>query len=704
MVDVGWADLIEYLNDDPHTRNILIYMETVGQARSFLSAAREASLAKPVIVLKPGRSEAGAKAAASHTGSLTGSDKVLDAAFRRCGVLRVNTIAELFYMSEVLAKQPRPKGPKLAIVTNAGGPAVLAADALLTAGGQLAPLSPETTQQLDAFLPPHWSHGNPVDIIGDATPERYAKTVEILAKDPATDGMLTIFTPTGIADPAQVAGELQPYAHLRDKAMLASWMGGASVAAARGLLHAAGIPMFPYADTAARIFELMWRYSDNLRVLYETPSLVDGGEAPEKRRARAREIVDGARKHNRTLLTEAEAKALLGAYGIPAAGAEIAQTEDEAALAAARIGYPVAVKLHSETITHKSDVGGVRLNLSREAEVRAAFHQIRASVSEKAGPGDFLGVTVQPMIAEDGYELILGSSIDSQFGPVLLFGAGGIMVEIFRDYALGLPPLNTTLARRLMERTRVYRALEGVRGRCGANLEELERLLVRFSLLVAEQPWIKEIDINPLLVSPERTIALDARAVLHGPDVREEQLPKLAIRPYPAQYVRPWRLRDGTEVLIRPITPEDEPLIKTFHAQLSERSVYFRYFHAFPLDRRVAHDRLSRICFPDYDREMVLVAECGPAEAHEIVAVGRTMKQPGTKEAEFAIVVADRRQRQGLGHELLRRLIEIAREEKLEAVFGHILMENTGMAETCRRLGFTIAAEDSETLQARLEL
>jgi acetyltransferase len=713
MLDVGWADMIQYLNDDPQTHSILIYMESVGEARRFLSAAREASFNKPVIVLKAGRSAAGARAAASHTGALTGSDEVLDAAFRRCGVLRVDTIAELFYMSEVLAKQPRPRGPRLAIVTNAGGPGVLAADALLSAGGELAQMSSEAMDTLNRLLPAHWSHNNPIDVIGDADAEMYAKTVETVANDPGNDGLLLILTPQGMTDPTSVAERLRPYAHLQNKAVLASWMGGNGVSAAKAILRRAGIPTFPYPDTAARIFERMWQYSDNLRVLYETPSLVDSGAcgdlqkaAPAEQRARAGEIVEGARARGRTLLSEAESKELLAAYGIPVVRTEIAATEDEAAQWAAKIGYPVALKLHSETITHKSDVGGVRLNLSSEEEVRAAFRAIQDSVAQKAARSDFLGVTVQPMVQPGGYEAILGSTIDAQFGPVLLFGAGGQLVEVFRDYALGLPPLNTTLARRMLERTKICRALKGVRGRQPADMAGLERLLVRFSRLVAEQPRIAEIDINPLLISPEGIVALDARAVLHGPDVREECLPRLAIRPYPAQYVQPWRFPSGEEVVIRPIAPEDEPLMAAFHSQLSECSVYFRYFHMLSLEQRIAHERLTRICFPDYDRVMVLVAEGRIAgkDSREILGVARLAKQPGTNEAEFAVLVADRVQRRGLGRELLRRMLDIARDEKLQAVYGQILAENTAMAAVCRRLGFRVSRMDSETLCARFEL
>jgi len=688
MLDVGWADLIQYLGDDPKTRSIVIYMESVGDARAFLSAAREVALSKPIIVIKPGRTAAAAKAAASHTGALTGQDEVLDAAFRRCGVVRVNTIAELFYLSEALDKQPRPKGPRLTIVTNAGGPAVLATDALLAEGGELGELAPSTIEQLNGFLPRHWSHQNPIDMIGDANGERYAKTVDIAVKDPATDGLLVILAPTGLADPAVIAEELTHYSKSPGKPVIASWMGGRDIAGAEAILNQAGIPTYGYPDAAARVFQLMWSYSANLKALYETPEPYEFNDSNAA--SRAGELINSVRAKGRTLLTEAESKSLLAIYGIPTVTTEIAFTADQASEAAGRIGYPVVLKLHSETITHKTDVGGVQLNLSSEATVRTAYRSIQEAVTRAKGAEHFLGVTVQPMMRPEGYELILGSSIDSQFGPVLLFGSGGQLVEVYKDRAIGLPPLNTTLARLLMERTKIIAALRGVRGRKPVDLVELEKLLVRFSYLAIEQKWIKEIDINPLLASAEGLLALDARVVLQAQDVVEPPLP--AIRPYPVQYVKPWRFEDGSEVNIRPIRPEDERLIAGFHTKLSERSIYQRYFHMLSLDQRIAHDRLVRVCFGDYDREIALVAEQNDDERHqsEILAVGRLSKAHLSNEAELAVLITDENQGRGLGTELSRRLIEIARSEKLDRVTVEILGGNRQMLEVCRLLGFDL--------------
>ena len=705
MLDVGWGDLIDYFGHDPRTHSIVIYMESVGDARSFLSAAREVSLSKPIIVIKVGRTAAAAKAAASHTGSLTGSDEVLEAAFRRVGVLRVNSISDIFYMSEVLAKQPRPRGPRLAIVTNAGGPGVLATDTLISLGGQLAELSPESMEAYNGFLPAPWSHNNPVDILGDAEPERYAKALEIAAKDPGTDGMLVILTPQGMTNPTQIAEQLRPYASSTGKPVLASWMGGAEVAGGEDILNRAHIPTFPFPDTAAKAFCYMWRYAYNLKGLYETPSL---RHEERHNRSLAESIVRKAHDAGRTMLTEFESKQLLEAYGIPTVRTEIAENARQAEHTAGAIGYPVVLKLYSETITHKTDVGGVQLNLKNAEEVRIAFDEIRSLVEQKKGPGHFLGVTVQPMVKLDGYELIAGSSIDTQFGPVLLFGAGGQLVEVSKDSALALPPLNSTLARRMMEQTKILTALRGVRGRPPVDLAALEDLLVRFSELVTEQPRIKEIDINPLLASSERLLALDARVVLHGREVGDDALPRPAVRPYPAQYAGDWTMKDGTPVNIRPIRPEDEPLIIKFHEKLSERSVYLRYFQPLKLSTRTAHERLTRICFIDFDREMALVAQHRDHSAdgeQRILGVTRLSKIHGTDSAEWAVIILDEFQHRGLGTELMRRSIDVARAEKLKTVVCNILPENFEMRAVCQRLGFKLQHElEDNVVRGVLEL
>jgi acetyltransferase len=699
MVDVGWGDLITYLGDDPNTKSIVLYMETIGDARSFLSAAREVGLSKPIIVIKAGRTEAAAKAAASHTGSLAGRDDVLDAAFKRVGVLRVNTIADIFYMVEVLSKQPRPAGPRLTIMTNAGGPGVLATDSLIANGGKLAEIPPSIMKELDEFLPTHWSKGNPIDVIGDADAARYVKALETVSKNPDSDGLLVVMTPQGMTSPTSIAENLRHYATSTGKPILASWMGGPTVAEGVRILTKAGIPMFPYPDTAAKAFTYLWQYADHLRSLYETPGLHSDEHSTDQKYA-ADQVIEEVRNSGRTILDEAESKKILSLYGIPTVQTVIALTEAQAVDAAARIGYPVVLKLYSKTITHKTDVGGVKLNLRNEEAVRAAWQSIQETVTTHGAASDFGGVTVQPMVSlKDGYELIIGSSADSQFGPILLFGSGGQLVEVFKDRALALPPLNSTLARRMMEQTKIWTALKGVRGRAPVNTAALEELMVRFSRLVVEQPWIKEIDINPLLASPSGFLALDARVIVYPKDTPEESLPKLAIRPYPDQYVKSWLTKDNIVVTVRPIRPEDENRMVDFHQRLSEQTVYQRYFHHMKLETRIAHDRLARICFVDYDRQMVLIAErTNPLNGErQIVGVARLVKLLNPGEAEFAVLVADDFQNRGLGTELSRTLQQIAREEKIHTIRAEILADNANMISLCRKLGFDMKLRMQDT-------
>jgi acetyltransferase len=706
MLDVGWGDLIYHFGNDPHTKSILLYMESVGDARSFLSAAREIALSKPIIVIKAGRSDAASRAAASHTGALTGSDDVLEAAFRRCGILRVQNIADLFYMAEVLSKQPRPRGPRLTIVTNAGGPGVLATDSLMATGGELTVLSSESLHELDGFLSSHWSHNNPVDVLADADAEGFVKAVGIASKDAASDGLLAIIAPQGLADPTQVAERMKPLAHTSGKPLLASWMGGDGVAEGTAILNAAGIPTFSYPDTAARAFTYMWRYTYNLRGLYDTPALVGGSDVAADARSKVSETVLRVRAHGGTMLNEFEAKKLLALYGIPVVETRMAENEEQAVACAAEIGYPVVLKLLSSTIAHKTDVDGVRLRLQTGEQVRSAYRAIQTAVVEKRGAEHFGGVTVQPMVQRDGYELILGSSVDAQFGPVILFGSGGVMVEVYRDRALALPPLNTTLAHRMMEQTKIYSALLGVRGRKPVNMTALEGLLVRFSQLVMEQPWIKEIDINPLLATSEQLIALDARVVVHDSAVQEEQLPRPTIRPYPSQYVREWSLKDGTPVTIRPIRPEDEPLMVQFHTTLSERSVYLRYFCSLSLSTRVEHERLVRICFGSYDRGFALVADRKNPDTgqHEVLGVGR-FSAINRAEAEAAVLVSDRWHGLGLGTELLASAARVARAEKFKRLSGEILRDNLATQAIFKKVGFRLRSmEDPSSVAALLEL
>ena len=539
-----------------------------------------------------------------------------------------------------------------------------------------------------------------------ATPrrDRFAKAVKLVADDSDNDGVLVILTPQDMTDPTQTAEAVKSLAKLDGKPILASWMGGAEVAAGQAILHGAGIPTFDFPDQAARAFTYMCRYSYNLRRCTKRRRLQTVIPISIVRPPRL--IVSAARNSVRTLLDEFESKKILSAYGIPVTRTITAATAKAAVEAAYQIGYPVAVKLFSRTLTHKTDVGGVKLNLLDRRQVADAFDEIRQAVGRTAGDSHFQGVTIQPMInSRDGYELIIGSSIDSQFGPVMLFGSGGQLVEVLKDRALGLPPLNATLARRMMEQTKIFKALQGVRGRQPVDIALLSQILVRFSQLIVEQPWIKEIEINPLIAAPNQIIAVDARTVLWGSEKSESDLPRAVIRPYPSQYVAPWTMRDGTAVTIRPIRPEDEPLLVRFHQELSDRSVTLRYFHPINLSQRTTHERLIRVCFNDYDRDLALVAEGKHPDGQNplILGIARLSKTLGGQEAEFAMVISDAWQNRGLGKELLGRLIHVARNENVERLFGTIMAENLEMRRVAEKLGFKLTGSVTDnTIHATL--
>ncbi len=723
MLDVGWGELIDHLGDDPHTSAILLYMESVGDARSFLSAARQVALSKPIIVIKPGRTEAAARAAASHTGSLVGTDAVLDAAFRRAGVLRVDRLADLFYMAETLSRQPRPRGNRLTILTNAGGPGVLAADALMEGGGVLASVSERAIRLIDPHAPGHWSRSNPLDLLGDAGAERFSRALEALDDETESDGLLVILSPQDATQSTETAERLARYARdqrasseagrefvgpprMGGRPILASWMGGSEIEVGERMLNDAGVPTFRYPDTAARVFNDMHRHARSIAELYETPEPEEGVEldpaAPESAAShrKAAALLGPIIASGRTLLSERESKSLLLAYGIPVEATHSASTSDEAIAIARAVGFPVVVKLDTNTITHKSAVGGVRLDVRDADQVREAFDLIKSRVPAK----DFLGVTVQSYRSpEMSVELIVGSALDEQFGPVLMMGAGGVHVEWIADTALALPPLNATLAERWLEQTRVGRAmLDGVL-RERVDIDVLKRVLVRFSRLVSEQRRVRGLEVNPLRVDRSGVVALDARIELHRHDLSDDDLPRLAIRPYPSQYVGRVTTSKGLDILLRPIRPEDEPLLVAFHAQLSEETVRFRWFHSMQFSQRTSHERLRRVCFADYDRELAMVAESGIGGTRRVVGVGRLSRTENS--AEYAVVVSDAEQGKGIGRAIMTRLIEVARAEGIRSIYADVLPDNHAMQGLCRQLGFKLDQDFQEQIvKARLTL
>ena len=690
MLDVDFGDLIDYFGSDPQTRSIILYIESLKGARKFVSAARAFARTKPIIVVKAGRFAESAKAAASHTGALAGEDLVYDAAFQRAGIVRVEEIEDLFDCAEILAKQRNPQGPRLAIITNAGGPGVMATDGLIKYGGKLAELSPETMDSLDGFLPPFWSHGNPIDVLGDASPERFARALEIVLKDKGVDGVLVILTPQAMTDPTGIAEIVGETAKSSAKPVVAAWMGGESVEEGIAILNRLGVPTYSTPEQAAKTFTYMYSYNRNLELLYETPK--DIRVDFELDRRRVKEIFDLIMMEERKVLPETISKSLLETYGIPIVKPFPAWSADEAVTIARRIGYPVVLKILSPQITHKSDVGGVLLNLNSDEAVHEGFERIMEDARRASPDARIDGVTVQKMVEEEGWEVIIGAKKDPTFGAVILFGMGGIATEVFQDRAVGLPPLNERLAQRLIESIKGYKILRGYRSRPPVDLDLLKEILIRFSYLVVDYPEIKEMDINPLLIGPEGAWALDARVVIDQEALTEGVRPysHLAIRPYPEELVRQAEMEDGTPVILRPIKPEDEPLWHEMLATFSEETIRFRFFYHIG---EITHEFATRYCFIDYEREIGIVAQIEEDGKEKLIGVGRLISDPNLEEAELAVVVGDPWQGRGVGSLLTDYCIEIARERGLKRIVAEMLPDNEIIIRMFERRGFIMERE-----------
>ena len=695
MADLDFADMIDYLGDDPTARSIIIYMENMTRPRKFISAARSVSRVKPIIVVKSGRSEAAAKAAASHTGALAGQDRAYNAAFRRAGIIRVDTIGQLFSCAQALGKMQRPTGGKLAIITNAGGPGVMAADAFSKWGLDPATLSSETLQKLDSFLPPFWSRGNPIDILGDAQSDRYVQAVHVCMEAPELSGLIVILTPQAVTDPTGVAQALANEIKNRSKPFMAVWMGARDVEAGIRILNEARIPTFATPEEAVDTFMHMYSYSRNLELLQETPPSLPHEIQVNTREART--FIDECLKRGEKVLTEIESKAILSAYGIPVNRTVVASSPRAAAEAAKGIGFPVVVKIYSLDITHKSDVDGVRGHLRSEQEVEAAFEEITSRARRLKPEARISGVTVQNQVKRSEIELIVGSKRDPQFGPLILFGMGGVLTEMLKDSAVDLPPLNLLLARRLMERTRVYRLLQGYRNLPAANVDLMAEFLVRISQLVTDFPEIVELDLNPVVISDGSPVAVDARIVVEPSEVAAPR--HLIISPYPNQYESNWLLKDGTPVLIRPVKPEDETLVADLLRNCSEQTIYFRYFGA---NKKWPHESLIRFTQNDYDREIGIAAIGLPPGPSVMMGVGRLVMTSERDAAEFAVIVADRWQGAGLGMKLIEQVIQIAKENGVRTLSGDVLLENRLMLSLAKKMGFNILRPEMGT--CRLEL
>lgn len=688
MLDVDFGDLIDYFGMDIHTRSIVLYVEAITDARKFMSAARSFARAKPIIVIKSGRFNEGAKAAASHTGAMAGEDIIYDAAFKRAGIVRVKRISDLFNCSSILAKQPRPTGPNLAIVTNAGGPGVLATDALIELGGKLAELSEETMKKLNSFLPPHWSHANPVDIIGDANEDLYEKTIEVCLEDKNVDGILVICVPQVVADPKILSDRIIDISKKTTKPILVAYPGEESVYHARQILNRNNVPAYSTPEEAVESYMYLYRYGRNLRLMYETPEELDIKTSPLYKE-KLKNTIKKALKENRSLLTEDEAKEFIEIYGIKTTKPEIAETENEAIKIAEKIGYPVVMKIYSPQITHKSDVGGVALNINCKEDLKKEYQKMIKIVKEKVPDAEIKGVTIQKMIENKGIELILGSKKDPVFGSVILFGMGGIYTELFKDRAIGFPPLNQVLARRIIEETKVYKLLKGFRNIPPANIKKIEETLVNFSQMIIDHPEIKEIDINPLIVSGDELIAVDARIVI---DEKPWTTPHLVISAYPSKYIKTVILKDGTKVLLRPIKPEDEYLWQEMFDSFSEETIRYRFFR---IIKETPHEMRTRYCNIDYDREIGIVAEIEENGKRRLIGVTRIILPPGRNdEAEFALVVSDKWHRLGLGSEFVDFTIELAKDKGLKTLNGVVLKDNIPMISLCKEKNFKITDGD----------
>jgi acetyltransferase len=703
MLDVGIDDLLDYLAADPLTSAVVLYIESISRAREFMSAARAFSRDKPIVAYKAGRFADSAQAAASHTGAMAGVDAVYEAAFRRAGIVRVFDIDEMFDCAELLARQRLPQGPRLAIITNAGGPGVMACDSLLDRRGVLAKLDPITIEKLSGSLPPFWSHGNPIDILGDAPAQRYADALTATLDDPGVDAVLVILTPQAMTDPGASATAVVAAAKRKSKPVLAAWMGGATVQEGIERLNAAGIPTYSTAEHAVRAFMSLIEFQRNREVLLETPRDVPLQFPLDK--AKLRQQFDEIASRNHELLSEDDSKQLLATYGIPVAMPRPAATDEAAVLSARDVGYPVVLKILSPQITHKTDVGGVALNLTGDDAVRTAFAQIVAAARRAQPDAEIRGVTVQRMVtAVHGVELILGVKRDPIFGPVMMVGFGGIAAEVFQDRALELPPLNERLARRMLESLRSWPLLTGYRGRPVVNVDQLIETLMRFSYLVAHLPEIREVDINPLLVTPTEVIALDARIFIDRSLKPAPARPHshLAICPYPEEYTETIRLGAGTEIHLRAIKPEDEPAWKDLLHRSSTESLWKRFRYLF---KEATHEMASRFCFIDYDRELALCAEVIQDGKPLLIAVARLVADPDHEAADYGVLVADDFQHRGLGLLLTEKCVEIGRRWGLQRITGETTTDNLAMIRIFRTLEFEIEFQAAQqTVLARLKL
>lgn len=681
MIDVDFGDMIDYLGNDPQAKSILLYIESLTNFRKFMSAARAVSRVKPIVVLKSGRSEAGAKAAASHTGAMAGEDAVYDAAFKRTGVVRVDTIQDLFDCAELMSKQPRPTGSRLAIITNGGGPGVMATDALGKYGLEPEPLDDDIINEFSEVLPAFWSRGNPIDILGDASPERFAKTINICIDSGKFDGLQVVLAPQALTKPAEVAQKVTEIMKQKSFPIFAVWIGGRDMAKGIEILNEAGVPTYETPERAVHAFFYMYDYARNLDLLNEIPPKFPKDLTFD--RDTAQEKISRGLEYENQFLEETESKEILSAYGFPVNETKIAKEKEEAVSIADKMGYPVVLKILSPDITHKTDAQGVQLDLGNASHVRKAFDTIMEGAGKYKKDARITGVTVQSMVVRPDMELLVGAKKDPNFGPVILFGMGGIYTEIFKDRAIGLPPMNRLIVQRLLEQTRVYKILKGYRGRPGVDMHQLEELILRLSQLMVDFPEIEELDMNPVIVKDGQLFAIDARILLEKTSVKSPM--HLVISPYPEQYEFHIETTSGMPLFIRPIKPEDAELFVELFNTLSPTSIYYRFFRAM---KQLSHKMLARFTQVDYDREISMVAIDEASNEEKMIGVSQVFIHPDGKHGEFSILVGDPWHGKGVGAKLLEHVLKIAKHRGLVNVWGTVLRENINMLALGRKLGF----------------
>jgi acetyltransferase len=701
-VDVTFGDLIDYFGQDSATKSIVLYVETLVNARSFMSAARAFARKKPIIVYKSGRFPESAAAAASHTGALASEDIIYDAVFRRAGLARVYDIGDIFDFTDLIGRKRIPHGRNLAIVTNAGGPGVMATDTLISLGGKLVTLSDDTLKQLDETLPSFWSHGNPVDVLGDATPSRFSKATEIVLQDEEVDAVLVILTPQSMTDPTETARAIAKLSENTSKMIMAAWLGGASMRDGVKIFTDAGIAVYTTPEQAIRAFMTLSRYSKNQDLLYETPKEIPVAfeyDREQLRRKYVKEIFPKAK-----VLTEDDSKMLINDYGVDTTHPKLARSEDEAVEIAKRKGFPVVLKVKSVDIIHKSDVGGVATNIKNEDVLRASYRNMMETVKRNAPDAQIDGITVQIMVdTKDGVELILGIKKDPLFGTVMLIGMGGTKAEIFMDRRLEFPPLNEKLALQMVQSLQIWPLLTGYRGSSKKNIDKLIEVMIRISYLAADYPDIEELDINPLIVTSDDVIALDARIVIDQDHLDEEHqdYDHLILRPYPERLIKAAKLRDGTDILLRPIKPEDEPLWLEMLASCSKESIYSRFRHDFYFD---SHEVATQFCYIDYDRELGIVAEVETEGRKRLIGVGRLIADPDVETTEYAVLVTDEWQHRDLGNILTQYCLEIAKNAGIKRVIAETTRDNRPMVSVFKKLDFKVHFNEDGTVSVAKDL